>query len=143
MKQEYFIPSIKSEDFLKLRFFKNQGTCNIGADLTEINGNGFCGIASGGNSAFCLSGSEDLSDALEGLILDLTGGETATIANCISVDKSDCGSGLLYICNISGISGSECVESLDCPDGSEITSCPDNTGCGNLGTAVNQLQAAS
>jgi hypothetical protein len=146
MRQEYLVPSIKSEDFSKLYFFKNQGTCNIETDLTDIDGGsaGFCGAAFDENAAFCLSGSEDLSDALEGLILDLTGGQSATIENCITIDKGNCDSGLLYICNISGISGSECVESLDCPDGSVIAECEDSGNClNNLGVAVDQLQAAS
>jgi hypothetical protein len=146
MKQEYLIPSINSEVFSKLHFFKNQGTCNIQTDLTDIGGGsaGLCGAGFDDNAAFCLDGSEDLSDALEGLVLDFTGGQSATIGNCISIDKGNCESGLLYICNISGISGSECVESLNCPDGSVIADCDDTSGCGvSLGTAVNQLQAAS
>jgi hypothetical protein len=150
VKRDYFIPSVKSEDFSKLYFFKNQGTCNIGAELVEIENvdstpQGFCGAAVDGNAAFCLSGTEDLSDLLEGNILNLTGGGSATIDSCISIDKGgDCPGGLFYICNISGFSGSECVESLDCPDGTQITECPDSDNCfNNLGAAVDQIQAAS
>jgi hypothetical protein len=144
---QYLIPSVISLDSSKIQLFKNQATCDPatilnGQDLQNINGPLICGAVDQNDFDlvhFCLTGSVSDVSQFVGLTVN-TGGaftpESRTIVSCVE----DAGFGscpdTAYRCQVdSDFNERQCVLSLECPDGTTITSCPNNTDCVGFGNS--------
>lgn len=127
----YSVPSISSVDSSKLHFFKNQATCDpntvlsgqgLGIDLLPGN----CGTISFA-AIFCLDGFDNIADQLNGLVVNGSLGAQVELSNCVAVPFG-CPSGSGYRCDFAEAPlVNQCVLSIECPDGTLIDSCPNQT----------------
>ena len=135
--QSYLTPSIKLHDFSKFQFAQNQATCGPeilgGATLVDDNfGSPACGFGDTGTNQvnICLSSAID-SNLLEGLTVNTTDGNSLVISNCSpGYPSGNCPSGG-FICTANGIfgGGNPCIINLECPDGTNVTTCNDFSAC--------------
>jgi hypothetical protein len=128
---------MNSLDLSKLHLFKNQATCAPGfVTLTQEGGGpglGFCAFTGFGLPAstvqLCLTDPTIDPTLLEGLTVNMTGGGSFITSNCSQGDPLNECSVAGYSCDVNGATISECVTSLECPDGTVITTCGDVGGC--------------
>lgn len=100
-------------------------------ELTRDAGFDNCGQSTGEHEIeFCLSGTEDISDHLNGLTM-VAGGLNLTLENCVlggnnggkGHRRSDC-PGTLYFCNtVEKTDHPMCVQSISTPGGETLTTC--------------------
>src|SRR5574341_1111254 len=128
MKKEYLTPFIQSSDLVNFHFARNQATCDTGILNNEdlvgslVIGAG-CGIGFGTQVQFCLSGLVP-NNQVEGLTVVLSGGISFEILAC-GPSAFTCQPGdASYTCQISGnLPQTVCVVSLECEDGTILTTC--------------------
>lgn len=133
----YVMPSIEVHDLSKFQFAQNQATCGAGiVQLDPIESfSGICGLVQSPDLfLLCLSEPVD-SDVLQGLVLNMAVGSDLTIANCtLSGGDAECPA--VYVCDVSNAIIQDCVNSIRCPDGTIIDTCPNQDVCVNGGQII-------
>jgi hypothetical protein len=138
----YLIPSVVLLDSSRLHLFKNQATCESGLvtfSQETIGGSGHCGFAGQGfgpgsnQVVICLTDPSLDPILLEGFTVNTTGG-SFVMSNCSQNDPDAvCNNGTGYLCDVNDTDtlDDDCVLSLECPDGTLITTCGNSSICVN------------